>query len=131
VIPRRSRPEERASALLRRLQETDRRHEERLLPNAPDLQLSGHAGWSRMVLHSRSEERLLAGGSASREEDCVLVGSRATGVHSNAVWPLQRLKMSHDSCLVYVYDVIVMAACSKSTCSTCGERSSGSDEKPA
>jgi hypothetical protein len=43
---------------LRRLQETERRHEQRLFPNARDWWHSGHACWSQMVLHLGTEERI-------------------------------------------------------------------------
>jgi hypothetical protein len=73
-----------------------------------------------MVLHSRPEERLLAGGSASGQgKDWILDGSRAMTVRSHALWAIQRsndvwavnrncLKRSHESCLAYLDDVIVV-----------------------
>jgi hypothetical protein len=61
------------------------------VPIASDGRHSGHAGWNQMVLRSRSEERLLVGRSASRqEEDYVLDGSGAMAVRGHALWPLQR-----------------------------------------
>jgi hypothetical protein len=83
--PNRSRPEEeRGSAFLHGIQETEWCHKERLFPTAPDLRNSGHACWSQMILHSGPEVRLLAAGSASgrQGEDCVFDGSRAMAVQS-------------------------------------------------
>jgi hypothetical protein len=52
---------------------------------------SRHAGWSQMVLHSRSEEQVLVSRCTSRrqEENGILGWSRIMAVYSHAFWPLQ------------------------------------------
>jgi hypothetical protein len=63
----------------------------KLFSTAPDWQHSGHTGWCQMVLHTRSEERLVASRDASgrQGENSALDRSRIMALYSHALWLLQ------------------------------------------
>jgi hypothetical protein len=94
----------------------------KVFSTAPDLQHSVHTGWRQMILHTRSEERLLTsrGAPGRQGENSVLDRSRIVALYSYSLRSLQHSGdlreingdtlrgLTYDSCLVYPDDVIVI-----------------------